>query len=136
MHPISNDTWQGKQILVLDDAEQITDLIREIFRPLGSEVTCVADGRTAMELLQLHDYDLILLDLIMPRPDGWDVLGLIRACRPAALTRTILLTGDRYENDLVQLSRDLAIPVLYKPFGIDDLRARAAAVLQAPVEAA
>lgn len=136
MHPNNTDPWPDKRILVLDDAEQITDLIREIFQPLGAQVTCVGDGRTAMELIQLHDYDLILLDLIMPRPDGWDVLALIRACRPSALERTILLTGDRYENDLVQLSRDLAIPVLYKPFSIDDLRARAAARLGSGVQAA
>ena len=115
----------GKRILVVDDSPQITALLRDVFDLCGAAVRVANSGQDAMFQLRTAPFDLIVLDLVMPEPDGWDVLRFMRAAKPGLLRRTLLLTGDRYHRQTQRGIDDAELPVVFKPFAVDDLRAAA-----------
>ncbi len=121
----------GRRILIVDDSRQITSLLRDVFASCEARTTGVNNGQTAMVQLQLGAFDLVLLDLVMPAPDGWDVLRFMRSVQPGLLERTILLTGDRYHCGPVRHIGETDIPVVYKPFDVYELRSIACEVLAA-----
>jgi len=116
-------TLRDRRILVVDDSVQITLLLDEIFTGCGSTVVTVNSGRRALSKLQSEEFDLVILDLVMPAPNGLDVVRIMRQTRPELLSRTILLTGDRYHHQLVHDIGETEISVVYKPFNLRLLRA-------------
>lgn len=112
---------RGRRILIVDDCDHITSLLKDLFGACGAQVTAVNNGQAAMMALQLHAYDVLMLDLVMPHPDGWDVLSFVRCVCPLMLPRTIVLTGDRYHpralNNFATGPR-----VIFKPFDVVELR--------------
>ncbi len=123
-------TLRGKRILIVDDSDQIRFLLQEVFEMEGASVTTASGGQEAMDLARFSDFDLVLLDLIMPRPNGMDVLEFLHSARPELLECTLLLTGDRYDTSHVGLGPDLDIPAVYKPFEISHLRDEACRLLK------
>ena len=117
---------RDRRILVVDDSVQITSLLDEVFTQCGSDVLAVNSGREALDRLTAEDFDLVILDLVMPRPNGRDVLGFMRQAIPEVLHRTLLLTGDRYHHAAVSGIDESEIQIIYKPFDISLLRAAAA----------
>lgn len=115
--------------MIIDDSPQITSLLREVFGNRGAEVTTTNSAREAMGLLQLNRYDLVVLDLIMPEISGRDVLNFMKTVCPEAMEHTVLLTGDRYSSSSRSCLRGMGIPVLYKPFKLDELHSAARAAL-------
>ena len=79
-------------ILVVDDDAAIRLLARKTLTDAGFEVAEAADGRQAMERLRQGGCDLVVLDVIMPRMDGWDVLRLMRADETMAALPVVMLT--------------------------------------------
>jgi len=113
-----------KRILVVDDEEDISKLLRLILEDEGYEVYVAPNGPEALALLQKELYDLVLLDLLMPGMDGWEVLKQLRTTAKARQTPVILLTGrttnlDDLRQDMLQYSAYIT-----KPFQPDDLIAR------------
>lgn len=129
------DPFRGKRILALDDSPEITLLIRQLFDACGASVDCIGDGSEAMALLQMEFYDLILLDLVMPRPDGWDVLSFLQQMQPECVDRTILLTGGQCPGDRVHVRGGKTVPVVYKPFRLETLQQTALRRMQRSVQA-
>jgi DNA-binding response OmpR family regulator len=123
-------TLRGKRILVVDDSDQIRSLLEEVFTMEGATVTTAAGGQEAMGLARFSDFDLVLLDLIMPRPNGMDVLHFLQNAKPELLECTLLLTGDRYDTSQAGLETGLDIPAVYKPFEITHLRDEACRLLE------
>jgi DNA-binding response OmpR family regulator len=121
---------RGKRILVVDDSDQIRSLLQEVFEMEGATVTTASGGQEAMTLARFSDFDLLVLDLIMPRPNGTDVVSFLQDCRPELLECTLLLTGDRYDTSQIGLKDDLDIPAVYKPFEISHLRSEACRLLE------
>jgi DNA-binding response OmpR family regulator len=117
---------RDRRILVVDDSVQITLLLDEVFTHCGSTVVIVNSGQEALGMLTSEEFDLVILDLVMPPPNGRDVLGFMRETRPEILSRTLLLTGDRYHPGAVSGIDDSEIQILYKPFDLTLLRAAAA----------
>ncbi len=115
----------GKRVLIVDDSPHITMLLRDVFGSCGATVAVANSGRDAMVQLQVDSFDLMLLDLVMPEPDGWEVLRFARQIKPDLLERTVLLTGDRYNRHTVRDICDAELPAVFKPFALDDLRAAA-----------
>jgi DNA-binding response OmpR family regulator len=120
---------RDRRILVVDDSVQITSLLDEVFTECGSTVVTVNSGQEALDKLQEEEFDLVILDLVMPAPNGLDVVGTMRRTRPEMLNRTILLTGDRYHHQVLHDIDDTEIQVVYKPFNLRLLRAAAASRL-------
>jgi CheY-like chemotaxis protein len=101
-----------RTILVVDDETTVRDHARAIFEHAGYEVTTAVDGSEAIALLALSDYDVVLLDIAMPRVDGLDVVGeLLKSNNAGVLAHTYLLS----EGDLDMLP-DLPVSgVIGKP---------------------
>ena len=71
-----------KSVLVVDDEQGFRDLFVFLLEPLGLEVTCVRNGKEAVQKVEEKAYDLILMDVHMPEMNGIDALKKIRALRP------------------------------------------------------
>ena len=126
----------GRRVLILDDCEAITALLKEVFASCGAEVTAVNCGQTALMLLQCSSFDLLLLDLVMPSPNGWDILGFLQASRPDMLGRTVVLTGDQYHHSTLQHVYQARVRAVFKPFDVERLRQAAYQIVTAADAAA
>ena len=111
----------GRRVLVVDDSIEITALIRDVFAERNAVVTIANSGSQAMLLIQFFNFDLVLLDIVMPAPDGWDLLEFMRTRMPDLLARTILLTGDRYSRETLRRLGETRMAVVYKPFDLEEL---------------
>lgn len=119
----------GRKILIVDDSVQMTGLLQEVFVDCGADVVATNSGHTAMIMIQLDSFDLIILDLLMPKPNGWDVLHFIKNVNPALMDRVILLTGDQYHRSTLQGISNMDLQVVFKPFEVEELRVKACKIL-------
>lgn len=106
-------------------AEDEKDLNRIIAQKLGSEgysVDCCFDGMEAMEILSYTDYDAIILDIMMPKADGFAVLKALRDAGKA--TPVLFLTARDAVSDRVRGLDSGANDYLIKPFSFEELMAR------------
>ncbi len=115
------------KILVVDDEEKIRNIIRMYFTREGFAVHEAADGREAIDLLGREQFDLIILDIMMPRADGWMVCREVRARCSVPI---IMLTAREDEADLVVGLEMGADDYVIKPFSPRELLARVKAVLR------
>src|SRR5512136_2128604 len=104
---------QGARLLVVDDEKAMRVSLAEIFTMRGAQVTAAADGREAVELLNQHDFDLMLLDLKMPGMSGIQVMEGAQKVRPA--TVVILLTAHATLDSAISAMRRGAFDYLLKP---------------------
>ncbi|EAU64381.1 two-component response regulator [Stigmatella aurantiaca DW4/3-1] len=111
----------GKCILIADDEEGIRDLFRFTLEPLGVEVVTVSDGWEAFEAVQLRGFDLIILDVHMPRLSGPEVLVKIRELRPAQRVLVVSSSSDASHAFEQRVSEFGASACLYKPVELDEL---------------
>jgi DNA-binding response OmpR family regulator len=125
-----------KQILVVDDEPRYLRLLEANLRTEGYEVVTAADGVEALDAFSTRQFDLLLLDILMPRLDGFGVCQRIRAYSNVPI---MILTAKGEEHDRVK-GLDLgADDYLVKPFSATELLARVRAVLrrsQIPVDQA
>ncbi|MBS1245756.1 MAG: two component transcriptional regulator, winged helix family [Chloroflexi bacterium] len=104
---------QGARLLIVDDEKAMRLSLSEIFRMRGAQVATAADGREAVELLNEHDFDLMLLDLKMPGMSGMQVLEVAQKVRPG--TVVILLTAFATLDSAIAALRRGAHDYLLKP---------------------
>lgn len=114
-------------ILVVDDEEHIRELVRLYLEKEGFTVALAADGEEAVEITRTAKPQLIILDIMLPKMDGWDVC---REVRKFTETPIIMLTAKGEEFDKV-LGLELgADDYLTKPFSPRELVARVKAILR------
>ncbi|MEK6372729.1 MAG: response regulator [Acidobacteriota bacterium] len=106
--------------LVVDDDEPIRTLLATIVQSAGFNVETAKDGREAMDRIDADRYDVILLDLMMPRVDGYQVLDHLRDVHPDLVPCTIVATAIP-ERDLRRQSITGVFKVHSKPFDISRL---------------
>ncbi len=118
------------QILVVDDLEANRDMLSRRLRQLGYSVECAASGREALARMKEASYDLVLLDLMMPEMDGYQVLEAIKGdARLVHLPVIMVSANDDMENVVKCIQRG-AEDYLPKPFNPVLLRARVESSLQ------
>jgi DNA-binding response OmpR family regulator len=111
-----------KRILVVDDEPDILNALKaSLERQLDYEVDTAGDGEEALKKLEKSTPDLIILDLIMPKINGEDVLRMIRKNYKTMNTPVIVSTVRRETSALVNLMNLGATDYLMKPYDIKDL---------------
>ena len=114
------------KILVVEDERPISDLIRMNLEDAGYACTCVYEGMAAADVLEQHTFDLVLLDIMLPKVDGYELFEYIK---PTG-TPVIFLTAKAGLNDRVKGLNLGAEDYIVKPFEIVELMARIQVVLR------
>jgi chemosensory pili system protein ChpA (sensor histidine kinase/response regulator) len=111
---------KSKRVLVADDDQSIRQLVSTIVRREDLEVDSAADGVEAIEKLKQNDYAVVLLDLMMPRLDGFGVIEYLRN-NPPAYKPVILVVTAYADQKFKAVDPTIVAGVLRKPFEIADL---------------
>jgi DNA-binding response OmpR family regulator len=111
-----------KTIVCIEDDPQIIDLIRLILRHRGLELIGVTASHEGLEAIRKYHPDLVLLDLMMPEPDGWQILHSMEMDNELQTIPVIVITvrAHRAETPPGMLARQVADYVT-KPFGVQRL---------------
>lgn len=118
----------GVRILLVEDDRNLAGFIRKAMREDGHSCDLAADGEEAYRLPRSQEYDVIILDLMLPKKDGIDVLQALR--RERVETPVLILSARGLVDDKVRGLNAGADDYLAKPFSIDELRARLSAILR------
>lgn len=110
------------KILVVEDEPMLREGLIDLLQAAEHEVVAVADGQEAVEVGRADAFDLVLLDLMLPRLNGLEVCRRLRVARPAL--PILMLTARGAEDDKVAGLRAGADDYVTKPFGVRELLAR------------
>src|SRR5215831_573270 len=110
------------RVLIVEDDEQVAGSLRRGLRELGMAVDAVGDGVEALAAAQAAAYDVIVLDVMLPGRDGYEVARTLRRWRVGS--RILMLTGRTAVDDRVQGLEAGADDYLAKPFALKELVAR------------
>jgi two-component system alkaline phosphatase synthesis response regulator PhoP len=116
-------------VLVAEDEPHLLRLVQFRLEREGYDVVTATDGQSALESAYEHQPDVCLLDVVMPRRSGWEVLQDLRSDDRGRDLKVIMLSARATPADIqtgISLGAD---DYLTKPFSSDDLRARVAAQL-------
>jgi two-component system response regulator PilR (NtrC family) len=116
----------ARRALVVDDDAAIRILVSRILSRHGFIVDAAADGAEAIEDLIAHDYDLITLDLMMPRIDGYGVVKYLQEHKPELFNRLIVMTA--FGPHALEKICPPVVRMIHKPFEIEELVREAEAV--------
>jgi DNA-binding response OmpR family regulator len=115
------------RVLVVEDETDLARVVKRALAEEGFSVDTVHDGESGLYSATAVDYDLVILDLMLPRMDGWTVLKRLRAKKK---TPVLLLTARDGTADKVTGLDAGADDYLTKPFQLDELLARARALIR------
>jgi DNA-binding response OmpR family regulator len=115
-------------ILIIEDDDAIREGVADALRLAHYETVGAAAGRRGLQLALTSEWDVLLLDLILPELDGFEILKEVRAAHPTA--PIIILTARGEEDDRVRGLQLGADDYIVKPFGVRELLARVEAVLR------
>ena len=120
-------TESPARILVVDDEQSITEFVSYALTKEGYKVDVVDNGEDALEMAQNNDYDLFILDIMLPGIDGYE---LCRRIRTSSTAPVLFLSARDTELDKVVGLELGADDYLAKPFGVRELIARVHALLR------
>ena len=115
------------KILIVDDDPNISDLLKMYFENEGYDVKLAADGSEGLNYFKMYEPDLVLLDIMLPKKDGWQVCREIReiSSKPVIM---VTAKGEVFDKVLgLELGAD---DFVTKPFDMKELSARVKAVLR------
>ena len=116
-----------QNILIVEDDMDIQELLREFLKEAGYEVMAANDGIEAMELFAKNKFDLILLDIMLPKIDGFGVCELVRKQSQVPIIMLTALGGEEEQIRGLDLQVD---DYITKPFSVPILIRKIAAVLR------
>ena len=117
----------AKRVLVVDDEKLIVKGIRFSLEQDGMDVDCAYDGEEALEMARTEDYDIILLDLMLPKIDGLEVCQQIREFSNVPI---VMLTAKGDDMDKILGLEYGADDYITKPFNILEVKARIKAIMR------
>jgi DNA-binding response OmpR family regulator len=116
------------RVLLAEDDSRVAGFVRRGLREEQYAVDVAADGEKALFMAQTGEYDLIILDLMLPKKDGMEVLRTLRGTKCG--TPVLILTAKDKPRDKVEGLNAGADDYLTKPFGFEELLARVRALLR------
>lgn len=120
----------GKKILVVDDDSQIQILLKFFLEKEGFKVQTCGNGSEAINILQVHHFDLMLLDIVMPGMDGFETLAEVRNNPSTEKLHVIMISSNQSPNDVLQAAEYGVASYILKPPKRDELIKRVKHVLK------
>jgi two-component system alkaline phosphatase synthesis response regulator PhoP len=120
----------AKRILVVDDDKSIIEIVQAYLEQAGYSVLTAYNGTSAMDTLRREKPDLLILDLMLPDRDGWDITRSIRHDKRLATTPIIMLTARVDDSDKIVGLELGADDYVTKPFNPREIVARVRALLR------
>lgn len=118
-------------ILVVDDDPDSLDIVRTFLESRGYNVSTATDGKAGLAKLEEVRPELVLLDVMMPGMDGWEVARIIKNHAKFASTRVVMLTARSGFSDKQEGLRAGADDYIVKPIRLDELATRVEKNLEA-----
>ena len=112
------DTVQIKRVLVVDDEENILDLLSEVLGEEGYHVDGAANGFDALQKVKNNNFDVMLVDLRLPKMDGIELLRMVKEIKPQL--SVIMMTGDANLQSAIRSIRNGACDYITKPFSLGE----------------
>lgn len=116
------------RLLIVEDEPKVARFIERGLREEHYAVDVAANGEAGLDLALVHDYDLVILDVMLPKKDGFEVLEALRAAKRPC--KVLMLTARDSVKDRVRGLDGGADDYLVKPFAFDELLARVRALLR------
>ncbi len=117
----------GKRVLIIEDEREIQDILKELLTDAGYEATAASDGLEGITLFQKQKFDLILLDIMMPKIDGYGVCEIIRKESSIPIIMLTALDEEEAQVKAFELKVD---DYITKPFSVKLVLLRVEAVLR------
>ena len=111
-------TLVGKRILIIEDEKKLNDIMALYLKKEGYEVYSAYDGKEGEELIENEDFNLIILDVMMPQKDGWT---LLRKINKKGSTPVIMTTARGEEEDRIFGLELGAVDYMVKPISMKEL---------------
>jgi twitching motility two-component system response regulator PilH len=115
-HEGKRQTGQRLKVMVVDDAPSELRMIESILRSAGHDVLSYADGEGIEENVATHGPDLLLLDIVMPNRNGYEILRALKKDERTKHTPVVIVTGRSQESDRVWSKLQGADEYVTKPF--------------------
>lgn len=115
------------KILIADDDRDSREILQTYFEAKGHQIVTAADGLEALKRFTDEKPDLVLLDIMMPKLDGWEVLHYIRT---AGRTPVLMITAKDATEDIVKALSAGADDYIVKPLKLREVEARITAVMR------
>lgn len=112
------------RILIVDDMPINIDLMKSILSKKNYQVVAAKNGKSAIAKARANQFDLVLLDIVLPDIDGFEVCSIIKEQKINSETPVIFLTGQRDNESLVKGFKLGAVDYILKPFSEEELLAR------------
>jgi DNA-binding response OmpR family regulator len=116
---MSENELRSPRVLVADDEEAIRALVARMLRRAGFEPVEARDGRQAIEALDSNGFDAVVLDLMMPRVDGFGVIAHLIETQPRMMEKTIVMTA--FPQTAARERLHHLCCIVSKPFDIEEL---------------
>src|SRR5437870_180598 len=116
----SDPPSSGTSVLVVDDDQALRGLFTTLLGKKGFDVDTAADGRVAFDQIHRHNYSVILLDLMMPEVNGFELLDRLERDSPSLMQKVIVMTGAS-QRAIQNLDTSRVWGLIRKPFDIDNL---------------
>ncbi len=120
----------ARRALLVEDDQHVCELVDIVLRSEGFSLEVASNGHSGLELATRGNYDLVVLDLMLPRLDGWEVCQRLRQNPDTRSVPIIMLTAKGKEEDKVRGLELGADDYLTKPFGLREFLARVRALLR------
>lgn len=109
------------RVLIVDDDDMVLGLMCRVLEQAGYDVCACSNAADALNRLEVHSFDVLLLDVRMPGVSGLELFAIIQQRWPELTNRTGFVTGNVPADEMRVLMRQFKRPFLLKPFDYDDL---------------
>lgn len=114
----------NKKILVIDDEIDILDFVERVLKDAGYSVSKAKDAKQGLAILQSVKIDLVLLDIMLPEVDGWQIMQIMKADEKLKKIPVAMLTARVDAYDKIIGLKEGAVDYICKPFTADQLLKR------------
>lgn len=125
----NEDHERRPRVVIADDDPDIRRLVEMTVTNAGCDVTVASDGEEALERVRDSIPDLVILDVLMPRMDGWEVARALKSDPATREVPVMFLTSRGQEHDVLEGFDSGAIDYMVKPFSPRELQVRVRSVL-------